>query len=63
MEFVSAVPHVDILELQVYDRPDQLQRDRTPNLETSRKTAEKGARWVRGRILYTPTPPPLKIPF
>ena len=33
-------------ESNAYDRPDQLQRPRTPDLENSRKTAEKGAEWA-----------------
>ena len=34
-----------------YDRPDQLQRPRTPDLENSRKTAEKGAEWPPSKVL------------
>ena len=33
-----------------YDRPDQLQRPRTPDLENSRKTAEKGAEWPSSKV-------------
>ena len=33
-----------------YDRPGQLQRPRTPDLENSRKTAEKGAEWAPGKV-------------
>ena len=33
-----------------YDRPDQLQRPRTPDLENSRKTDEKGAEWDPAKV-------------
>ena len=33
-----------------YDRPGQLQRTRTPDLENSRKTAEKGAKWAPRKV-------------
>ena len=35
---------------EFYNPPSQLQRPRTPDLENSRKTAEKGAEWAPGKV-------------